>query len=92
MPHQSDKRIKELELIANTLRRHVIEMISHAGSGHQGGPLGMADVFAVLYFHALIHDPKNPELEDRDRLILSIGHTCPIRYAAMAEAGYFPVE
>ncbi len=92
MPHQSDKRIKELELIANTLRRHIIEMISHAGSGHQGGPLGMADVFAVLYFHALNHDPKNPEWEDRDRLILSNGHTCPIRYAAMAEAGYFPVE
>lgn len=92
MPHQSDKRIKELELIANTLRRHVIEMVSVAGSGHQGGPLGMADVFAVLYFHALNHDPKNPDWEDRDRLILSNGHTCPIRYAAMAEAGYFPIE
>ncbi len=92
MSHLSDKRIKELELIANRLRRHVIEMVSHAGSGHQGGPLGMADVFAVLYFHALNHDPKHPEWEDRDRLILSNGHTCPIRYAAMAEAGYFHVD
>ena len=92
MAHLSDKRIKELELVANTLRRHVIEMVAHAGSGHQGGPLGMADVFAVLYFHALNHDPKNPDWEDRDRLILSNGHTCPIRYAAMAESGYFPVE
>ncbi len=92
MSHQSDKRIKELELTANILRRHVIEMVAHAGSGHQGGPLGMADVFAVLYFQAMNHDPKNPDWEDRDRLILSNGHTCPIRYAAMAEAGYFPVE
>ena len=92
MPHIADTRIKELELIANTLRRHVIEMVAHAGSGHQGGPLGMADVFAVLYFQAMNHDPKNPDWEERDRLILSNGHTCPIRYAAMAEAGYFPVD
>jgi len=92
MGHLSDKRIKELEVIANRLRISTIEMVAHAGSGHQGGPLGMADVFAVLYFHALNHDPKNPEWEERDRLILSNGHTCPIRYAAMAEAGYFPHE
>ncbi|HTK59611.1 MAG TPA: transketolase [Candidatus Baltobacteraceae bacterium] len=92
MGHLSDKRIKELELIANRLRVSVIEMVAHAGSGHQGGPLGMADVFAVLYFHILNHDPKDPDWEDRDRLILSNGHTCPIRYAAMAEAGYFPHE
>lgn len=92
MAHLSDKRIKELEIIANRLRISVVEMVAHAGSGHQGGPLGMADVFAVLYFHALNHDPKRPDWEDRDRLILSNGHTCPIRYAAMAEAGYFPHE
>jgi transketolase len=90
MAHLSDKRIKELEIIANRLRVSVIEMVAHAGSGHQGGPLGMADVFSVLYFHALNHDPKRPDWEDRDRLILSNGHTCPIRYAAMAESGYFP--
>lgn len=92
MPHIHDKKVKELELIANKLRQHVIESVAHAKSGHQGGPLGMADIFAVLYFHELHHDPKNPEWEVRDRLILSNGHICPIRYAAMAEAGYFPVE
>lgn len=92
MGHLSDKRIKELEIIANRLRMSTIEMVAHAGSGHQGGPLGMADVFAALYFHALNHDPKKPDWEERDRLILSNGHTCPIRYAAMAEAGYFPHE
>lgn len=92
MPHIHEAKVKELELIAVRLRQHVIRMVAHAGSGHQGGPLGMADVFAVLYFHELKHDPKDPEWEERDRLILSNGHICPIRYAAMAEAGYFPVE
>ncbi|MBU1032584.1 MAG: transketolase [Patescibacteria group bacterium] len=90
--HLHDKKVKKLELIANKLRQHVIEMIAEAGSGHQGGCLGMADVFTVLYFHELNHDPKNPNWEKRDRLILSNGHICPIRYAAMAEAGYFPVK
>jgi len=88
--HIQEKQIEELELIANTLRQHVIRMVAEAGSGHQGGPLGMADVFVALYFYAMHHDPKNPDWEDRDRLILSNGHICPIRYAAMAEAGYFP--
>lgn len=88
--HIHDAEVKKLELIANKLRQHVIEMVAHAGSGHQGGPLGMADIFTVLYFHVMHHKPKDPEWEDRDRLILSNGHICPIRYAAMAEAGYFP--
>jgi transketolase len=92
MPHIHESRVKELELIANRLRQHVIKMVATAGSGHQGGPLGMADIFTVLYFHELHHNPKNPDWADRDRLILSNGHICPIRYAAMAEAGYFPVE
>ncbi len=92
MPHIHDKRVKELEIIANRLRQHVITSVAHAKSGHQGGPLGMADIFTVLYFHEMKHDPKNPAWEDRDRLILSNGHICPIRYAAMAESGYFPVE
>ncbi len=86
------KKVKELELIANKLRQHVIESLANAGSGHQGGSLGMADIFSALYFQILHHDPKNPEWETRDRLILSHGHICPIRYAAMAEAGYFPLE
>jgi transketolase len=92
MSHVHDDKLKALELMANKLRQHVITMVAHAKSGHQGGPLGMADVFTALYFHELRHDPKNPAWEDRDRLILSNGHICPIRYAAMAEAGYFPVE
>ncbi|MFH1078112.1 MAG: transketolase [Patescibacteria group bacterium] len=92
MPHIHDKKIKRLELIANRLRQHVITMVAQAGSGHQGGALGMADIFAVLYFHELHHDPKRPDWKDRDRLLLSNGHICPIRYAAMAEAGYFPVK
>lgn len=92
MAHIHDKKIKELELIANRLRQHVITSVAGAGSGHQGGPLGMADIFVALYFHILHHDPKNPEWEERDRLILSNGHICPVRYAAMAEAGYFSTE
>lgn len=92
MSQVSEKKIKELEIIANKLRQLVIESIANAASGHQGGSLGMADIFSALYFHFLNHDPKRPEWEDRDRLILSNGHICPVRYAAMAEAGYFPLE
>lgn len=65
-------------------------MLEHAGSGHSAGPLGMADIFAAMYFFILNHDPKNPEWDDRDRLVLSNGHICPIQYAALAHAGYFP--
>lgn len=92
MSHLHEKDVQRLELVANRLRQHVITSVANAKSGHQGGPLGMAEVFTALYFHELRHDPKNPLWEDRDRLILSNGHICPIRYAAMAEAGYFPVE
>jgi len=92
MSHLNDAKIKELELKANDVRQSIIEMLLAAGSGHTAGPLGMADIFTLLYFHALRHDPKNPSWEDRDRLILSNGHICPVLYAAMAHAGYFPVE
>ncbi|MEY4723698.1 MAG: tktB protein [Candidatus Parcubacteria bacterium] len=91
MSHIHDQELKRLELIANKLRQHVITSVAKAGSGHQGGPLGMAEVFTALYFHELRHDPARPDWPERDRLILSNGHICPIRYAAMAEAGYFPV-
>ncbi len=84
--------IIKLEKQANQLRQDVIEMLVEAGSGHAAGPLGMADLFTALYFHIMAHDPKNPDWADRDRLILSNGHTVPIRYAAMARAGYFPVK
>ncbi|MBI2587832.1 transketolase [Candidatus Azambacteria bacterium] len=84
--------MQKLEDIANTLRQDVIEMVVGAGSGHVAGPLDMADIFAAMYFHILKHDPKNPDWPERDYLILSNGHICPVRYAAMARAGYFPVE
>lgn len=84
--------VRELELKANQIRESIIEMLVAAGSGHTAGPLGMADIFALLYFRVLKHDPKNPNWEERDRLILSNGHICPVLYAAMAHAGYFPVE
>jgi transketolase len=83
------KRISEKAL---DIRETIIAMVAAAGSGHTAGPLGMADIFAALYFHVLKHDPKNPDWPLRDRLILSNGHINPVRYAAMAHSGYFPVE
>lgn len=88
----SDGEVRELELLASRIRQTIIEMLVAAGSGHTAGPLGMADIFAALYGKVLRHDPKNPAWEDRDRLILSNGHIAPVRYAAMAHVGYFPVE
>lgn len=88
----SDEDIKSLELKANTIREDIIKMLVEAKSGHSAGPLGMADVFTVLYFNVLNHDPRNPSWEERDRLILSNGHICPVLYATMAHAGYFPVS
>lgn len=87
-----EDKIEFLEEMANKIRQSIIEMLVEAGSGHSAGPLGMADVFAAMYFHILAHDPKNPSWEGRDRLILSNGHICPVLYAAMAHSGYFPVE
>ena len=92
MAHLHDDKIKELEEKANQVRQSIIESLIEAGSGHTAGPLGMADVFTAFYFHILNHDPKNPMWEDRDRLILSNGHICPILYATLAHVGYFPVE
>src|SRR3970040_694138 len=79
-----------LEKKANEIRSDIIKMLEHAGSGHSAGPLGLADIFTAFYFHILKHDPKNPDWEERDILILSNGHCVPVRYAAMAHAGYFP--
>lgn len=67
-------------------------MLVEAGSGHSAGPLDMADVFTALYFKVMRHDPHNPKWTGRDRLVLSCGHICPVLYATLAEAGYFPVE
>lgn len=87
-----EDKLIELCLKANKARELVLEMLLEAGSGHSGGSLGMADIFIAFYFHILKHDPSNPNWEDRDRLILSNGHICPIRYAAMAMSGYFPQD
>ena len=86
----SDEKIKELEMKANDIRESIISMLVEAGSGHTAGPLGMADIFTLFYFHILKHDPKNPSWDERDRLVLSNGHICPALYATMAHAGYFP--
>lgn len=92
MQYLTSSQIKTLEQQANTIRQSIIEMLTAAGSGHTAGPLGMADVFTLLYFALLQHDPNNPDWEDRDRVILSNGHICPVLYATLAHAGYFPVE
>ncbi|MCI0532861.1 transketolase [bacterium] len=91
MLHLHDDKYKELEEIANNVRISIIESLIEAGSGHTAGPLDMTDIFVLLYFHVMKHDPKNPDWKERDRLILSCGHICPVLYATMAHAGYFPV-
>jgi transketolase len=88
----TDSQIKLLEQTANSIRQSIIKMLLAAGSGHTAGPLGMADVFTALYFHILKQDPKNPKWPERDRLVLSNGHICPVLYATMAHAGYFPIS
>lgn len=81
--------LRDLELKADEIRQDIIRMLEAAGSGHSAGSLGQADIYTALYFDVLKHDPKNPDWEERDILIQSNGHTCPVRYAAMAHAGYF---
>ncbi len=88
----TEEKIKTLEVKALDIRRSIIEMLIEAGSGHTAGPLDMADIFTYLYFHALKHDAKNPSWPYRDRLVLSNGHICPVLYATMAHAGYFPLD
>jgi len=92
MRNLTDDEISSLERKANDIRQSVIESLIEAGSGHTAGPLGMADIFTLLYFEVLKHNPKDPFWKDRDRLVLSNGHICPVLYATMAHAGYFPEE
>jgi transketolase len=86
------EKINLIQQKAKDIRISIIEMLFKAKSGHPGGPLGMADIFATLYFSEMKHDPKNPFWELRDRLVLSNGHICPVLYATMAHAGYFDME
>lgn len=88
----SDTKKEELAITANNIRESIIAMLLEAGSGHTAGPLGMTDIFTALYFEILKHNPKKPDWEERDRVVLSNGHICPILYAAMAHAGYFDVS
>lgn len=88
----NEEKLKYLELLAYRIREAILGMLLEAGSGHSAGPLGMADIFTVFYFHILNHDPKKPLWPERDRLILSNGHICPVQYAALAYAGYFPIN
>ena len=81
--------ISQLQQKAEVIREDIIRMLEAAGSGHSAGPLGLADIFAALYFNIMNFDPKNPDWEDRDIFLLSNGHTLPVQYAAMAEAGFF---
>ena len=87
-----DFSIQELEEKANLIRQDVVKMLVTAGSGHSAGPLGLADVFTALYFAILRYDPKNPHWPERDRFVLSCGHVCPVWYATLAHAGFFPKE
>jgi len=84
--------LPDLNRMANTLRQDVISMLLAAGSGHTAGPLDLADIATALYFNILEIDPKHLTDPDRDRLFISCGHTAPIWYAALARAGFFPVE
>ena len=81
-----------LKATAKAIRRQIVISLAASGSGHLGGSLGLADVFTVLYFNQLYHDPETPLWPQRDRLVLSIGHVAPVFYATQAEAGYFPKE
>jgi transketolase len=88
----SQQKLTDLKVKANDVRQGIIRALLAAGSGHSAGSLDMADIFTALYGHIMRHDPKNIELADRDRLLLSCGHIAPVRYSAMANFGYFPVE
>jgi transketolase len=86
------EEIKKLEEEAKIIRRHIVNMIYEAGSGHPGGSLSCVDILVTLYFYVMQHNPKDPEWKNRDIFILSKGHAAPALYATLAEAGYFPID
>ncbi len=88
----TDIEVKELSLRAEDIRESIIKMLTTAGSGHTAGPLGLADIFTLLYFRVLKHNPKHPDWVGRDRVILSNGHCAPVLYASLAHSRYFPIE
>jgi transketolase len=88
----NDELIKKLDLTAVKIRKHIIEMLYRAKSGHPGGSLSAVDAIVALYFHHMRHNAKKPKDPNRDRFILSKGHAAPTLYAVLAECGYFNVE
>ena len=80
---------KELQILANRLRLRAVEMVYQGGEGHPGPAMSIADIVTVLYFDEMRVDPENPDWEDRDRFVISKGHSCPIIYAALDKKGYF---
>ena len=84
--------IDTLNYTAKEIRGDILRMLEKAGSGHTAGPLGMADIFTALYFNILNHSPEDPTWVERDRVVLSNGHICPVLYATLARAGYFDME
>jgi transketolase len=87
-----EEKLKEMEGIARKVRKHIIQMIFNAGSGHPGGSLSATDIMVSLYFGVMNHKPEEPNWPDRDRFVLSKGHAAPSLYGCLAEAGYFPIE
>lgn len=86
------EKYQELNSIATQIRKDIVEMTNAAGSGHPGGSLSAADILTVLYFEKMNIDPKNPELENRDKFILSKGHAAPVLYSTLARRGYFSTD
>lgn len=86
------QNVEELQAIARTTRRQIIEMITAAKSGHPGGSLSAVEIMVTLYFDVMNHDAANPQWADRDHIILSKGHACPVLYSVMAQQGYTPVD
>jgi len=89
---ERNEEIARLNQIARQVRKDIIEMLAEAGSGHPGGSLSACDIVVALYFSVMRHNPQDPQWRERDRFILSKGHSCPAMYACLARAGYFPVE
>ena len=85
-------KIRELSIIANKVRKNALTAVYTPGSGHPGGSLSIADALTYLYFDVMNVDAKNPKNPDRDRFVLSKGHTAPALYAVLAEKGFFPKE
>jgi transketolase len=92
MTTEGTLQVRDLDIVAYELRRDVIDMIYHGGSGHPGGSFSIAEIVVALYWHAMRLDPNRPDWEDRDRLVLSKGHAAPMVYAALARRGYFARE